>query len=96
MSSTVVSLSVLASCRSFSHSLNSLDSKFPFVTKLSSAGLVYYHFGHRVLAQILNVPEDHSSLKALYLKVYQNFMEEVDAGDNGISAVDGVPRYACF
>ena len=34
--------------RSFADSMHSLsDGKFPWKTKLSSAGLVYYHFGTR-------------------------------------------------
>ena len=31
--------------KSFSQSLNSLDSTLKWTTKLSSAGLVYFHFG---------------------------------------------------
>ncbi len=39
--------------RCFSESMNSLtDSKKPWVTKLSSAGLVYLHFGRRVIQAI--------------------------------------------
>ena len=72
--------------------MNSLCSDFRFVTKLSSAGLIYFHFGRRVLAQVLNVPEDNPALPVMFLKVYENFMEEVDACDNGINAVDGIPK----
>ena len=72
--------------------MNSLHSAYPFVTKLSSAGLVYYHFGKRVLSQILDMSDDHPSLPALYKKVYEHFLEEVDAGDNGISACEGIPK----
>ncbi|XP_065183012.1 MYG1 exonuclease-like [Sycon ciliatum] len=79
--------------RSFNYSMNSLCSDFRFVTKLSSAGLIYFHFGRRVLAQVLNVPEDNPALPVMFLKVYENFMEEVDACDNGINAVDGIPKF---
>ena len=34
-------------------------------------------------------------LEELYDRVYGNFVEEVDAVDNGISAFDGTPRWVC-
>ena len=40
--------------RMFNSSMSRLtDGKKPWVTKLSSAGLVYLHFGHRVIATIV-------------------------------------------
>ncbi|XP_019870916.1 MYG1 exonuclease isoform X2 [Aethina tumida] len=55
--------------------------------KLSSAGLIYAHFGQDVIASILKkakveTPED--SKKYIYLHVYDSFVEEMDAIDNGI------------
>lgn len=42
--------------RSFNDSMNSLtDGKKPWTTKLSSAGLVYLHYGQRVLDIILGI-----------------------------------------
>jgi len=40
-------------------------------TKLSSAGLVYLHFGHRVIAQLLgnNQSVDSNTVSVLYDKV---------------------------
>ena len=38
---------------------------------------------------------EESLLEELYDRVYGNFVEEVDAVDNGISAFDGTPRYVC-
>ena len=39
--------------RSFNDSMNSLTGgKKPWLTKLSSAGLVYLHFGHRIISTI--------------------------------------------
>ena len=35
--------------KTFSHSFNSLDSSKKWTTKLSSAGLVYFHFGEAKL-----------------------------------------------
>ncbi|PNW87344.1 hypothetical protein CHLRE_02g118900v5 [Chlamydomonas reinhardtii] len=53
-------------------------------TRLSSAGLVYRHFGREVLAGLLGWPLDHPELETVYLQVYRNFIEAVDAVDNGV------------
>ena len=37
--------------REFTETMNSLDSKKKWTTKLSSAGLVYFHFGREVWRQ---------------------------------------------
>ena len=66
-----------------------------FNTKLSSAGLVYKHFGKEVLSSILGISQDDPSLDSVYLQTYKQFMESVDAIDNGISQYDTLnpPRY---
>lgn len=70
-------------------------SELGFVTKLSSAGLVYRHYGVRVLKSILagKCPADVIE-KAVYPKVYKSFIEHVDGIDNGVNPFDGNPRYA--
>ncbi|XP_053171427.1 UPF0160 protein MYG1, mitochondrial [Scomber japonicus] len=80
--------------RTFSDSFSSLCPQKPWVTKLSSAGLVYLHFGRQVLAQLTELKEDDRQLEVLYDKLYENFVEEVDAVDNGISQCDGEARYS--
>lgn len=59
--------------------------------RLSSAGLIYKHFGRAVVRAVLereSVPvSDEQDLERIYAKVYKAFMEAVDAIDNG------VPRY---
>lgn len=55
-----------------------------FKTKLSSAGLVYKHFGKEAIGQILNTQDD-SVKDLLYSKVYADFIEALDANDNGIN-----------
>ena len=77
--------------QAFKESMSTLD-KGKWVTKLSSAGLVYAHFGRDVIAQITGTT-DHDLLDKIYEKVYEKFMEEIDAVDNGISTHDGTPRY---
>jgi urease accessory protein len=42
--------------------------------KLSSAGLVYKHFGRQVLEQILG---NHSQMDLIHLKIYNDFIEAV-------------------
>ncbi|XP_047439846.1 UPF0160 protein MYG1, mitochondrial [Mugil cephalus] len=79
--------------RSFTETFHSLCPEKRWVTKLSSAGLVYLHFGRRLLAQLTQLKEDDKQLEALYDKVYENFVEAVDAVDNGISQYDGEARY---
>jgi len=78
--------------RSFSGTMKSLGS-LDFNTKLSSAGLVYLHLGKEVLSEVSEIPLDDPSMPRLYEKVYEKFIEEIDAIDNGIDQYDGSPRY---
>ncbi|XP_068068575.1 MYG1 exonuclease [Anomalospiza imberbis] len=80
--------------RSFTESMRSLRPDKPWSTKLSSAGLVYCHLGSQILAALLGQPEDGPVVTALYDKLYENFVEEIDAMDNGIAPAAGEPRYA--
>ena len=64
-------------------------------TKLSSAGLVYAHFGKDVLKEILELKdqsEDGDMISILYDKIYETFVEAVDAIDNGINISQDNPR----
>ncbi|XP_025738946.2 MYG1 exonuclease isoform X1 [Callorhinus ursinus] len=80
--------------RSFTETMSSLSPGKPWQTKLSSAGLIYLHFGHKLLAQLLGISEEDSMVGTIYDKMYENFVEEVDAVDNGISQwEEGEPRY---
>lgn len=56
------------------------------VTKLSSAGLIYKHFGKEIIATYTSQPVDAPSVETLYQKLYSEFIEAIDANDNGISA----------
>lgn len=80
--------------KEFNESMNSLDSKYKWTTKLSSAGLVYFHFGRDVLKRIL-LPNEiaENTMDVIYSKLYEGFIEEVDAVDNGIDQYDGEPKY---
>jgi len=63
-------------------------------TKLSSAGLVYKHFGKEVIRDILIEDNlDDKALDMFYLKIYQGFIEEVDGIDNGVNQYEGEAAY---
>ncbi|MBA0718799.1 hypothetical protein Golax_006527 [Gossypium laxum] len=66
-----------------------------FNTKLSSAGLVYKHFGKEIIAKELQLGEDHPDVHRLFLAIYKSFMEAIDAIDNGINQfdTDKPPKY---
>ncbi|CAM9829846.1 unnamed protein product [Chrysoparadoxa australica] len=74
-----------------------------FNTRLSSAGLVYRHYGKEFLKTVLGdaVPDEliHKASKqaerclVLYKTVYQNFMEQIDGIDNGVNVADGPLAY---
>ncbi|KAK0523192.1 hypothetical protein OC834_005997 [Tilletia horrida] len=64
--------------------------------KLSSAGLVWKHFGTQILAEHLQLPKDDARVSLLHLKLYDDFVQAIDAIDNGISqypASAGQPLY---
>ena len=78
-----------ASTNRYDHHQRTFDTVFPNrSTKLSSAGLVYMHFGKAIIAQYLTVSEEAEEVKIIWEKVYESFIEAVDANDNGISAYD--------
>jgi uncharacterized UPF0160 family protein len=64
-------------------------------TKLSSAGLVYKHFGRQVIAAHLQQSADESLVDLVYQRLYVSFIESVDALDNGVErfASDQPPRF---
>ncbi|RUP47999.1 hypothetical protein BC936DRAFT_145083 [Jimgerdemannia flammicorona] len=54
-------------------------------TKLSSAGLVYKHFGKEIIASELDLKQEDKDVDTLYVKVYDDFIEALDGTDNGIN-----------
>ena len=62
-----------------------------FETKLSSAGLVYKHYGEEIVRDVLSrggkVP-DTKTVDKIYLKMYEEFIESVDGNDNGVNMYD--------
>ena len=80
--------------KTFSHTINSLDSSKKWSIKLSSAGLVYVHYGREIISSILGTQVQDKVTEKVFDKVYENFIQEIDAIDNGINAHDGEPRYS--
>ncbi|KAG9285871.1 hypothetical protein G9A89_013296 [Geosiphon pyriformis] len=56
-----------------------------YQTKLSSAGLVYKHFGKEIISSRLGIIQTDPKLETLFKKIYEDFIEALDAIDNGIS-----------
>ena len=73
--------------------MNSILPEKKWLTKLSSAGLVYVHFGMDVIGKLLNLPTSDPITGVIYDKMYDNFMEEIDAIDNGVNMSDAEPRF---
>lgn len=61
---------------------------YGFDTKLSSAGLVYKHYGMEIVANELQLEQSHENVLRIYIALYRNFIEAVDAIDNGINEYD--------
>jgi uncharacterized UPF0160 family protein len=81
----------------YDHHQRGFETTFPGKpTKLSSAGLVFLHYGKAIIAQRLraSVPssaeatEESPEVTMLHDKFYGSFIEALDAHDNGISAYD--------
>lgn len=60
-----------------------------FVTKLSSAGLVYKHFGRQIVAAALSKQQESPDVQTTWLAVYKYFMEAIDGIDNGNISLQG-------
>ncbi|VVT43549.1 uncharacterized protein SAPINGB_P000036 [Magnusiomyces paraingens] len=56
-----------------------------YKTKLSSAGLVYKHFGQDILASVLKETKESAVVQQCFPRIYKIFIEAIDANDNGIS-----------
>ncbi|KAL6714938.1 hypothetical protein ACLMJK_007198 [Lecanora helva] len=73
----------------YDHHQRTFASTFPSrPTKLSSAGLVYLHFGKSIIAQHTGLDSESELVDILWKKIYDEFVEALDAHDNGISVYD--------
>ncbi|MCO5576054.1 hypothetical protein L7F22_029861 [Adiantum nelumboides] len=62
-------------------------------TKLSSAGLVWKHFGFRNHFHSFILPSSSPIIPLLHLKLYDDFIEAIDGIDNGIPQYTSTPAY---
>ena len=65
-------------------------------TKLSSAGLVYKHFGKQIVAHhavVMGCSLSPSDLDEVYLRLYDDFVEHIDGIDNGVESHSGERNY---
>ena len=71
----------------FDHHQREFITLFPgHNTKLSSAGLVYMHFGKDIIQHVTGLPAG-ADLDMLYEKLYTDFVEAFDANDNGVNVI---------
>ncbi len=75
--------------RSFTDTFHSLQPDKPWTIKLSSAGLIYVHYGREIIKELLKKEEMDEKVKdhlveILFDKLYDKFVQEIDAIDNGI------------
>uniref|UniRef100_A0A7G3AUC4 Putative metal-binding protein n=1 Tax=Lutzomyia longipalpis TaxID=7200 RepID=A0A7G3AUC4_LUTLO len=86
--------------KSFGDSLSSLRPEFgtKYDVRLSSAGLIYVHYGEEIISAILqkevNVQLDKKSLEMIFRMVYEKFIQEIDAIDNGVPMFEGEAKYS--
>lgn len=80
-----------ASNNKFDHHQRGFNETFSpsHFTKLSSAGLVYKHFGKQVINEITGKNNGDD----LHVLVYDEFIEAFDAIDNGIDQYTQVPKF---
>ncbi|CAB3233241.1 unnamed protein product [Arctia plantaginis] len=83
--------------REFTNTLSMLKPELgdKYKIKLSSAGLIYTYYGDQVIRQL--VPKDATlnnvDIGIVYKKVYEHFIQEIDAIDNGVPMFTEEPLY---
>ena len=80
--------------RTFNESLSTVIKKpgYDCQIKLSSAGLIYCHFGHEIIKQLLPEISD-SDTECIFIQIYDTFIKEIDGIDNGVSMYKEEPLY---
>ncbi|CAF2133701.1 unnamed protein product [Rotaria magnacalcarata] len=75
--------------KTFTETFNSLQPDKPWTIRLSSAGLIYVHFGREIIIELLKKENIEDGAKdhltdILFEKLYETFVLEIDAIDNGV------------
>lgn len=86
--------------KTFEHTLGSIRPEFAdkfSKVRLSSAGLIYTHFGEEVIGHIVKREKDQTlsdeCLRSVFEKVYEFFIQEIDGIDNGVPQFSDEPLY---
>lgn len=79
------------SVKRYDHHQREFDERFTVdgVTKLSASGLVYRHYGKDVISELYPALSDEH-LEYAYLKMYESFMQAIDAIDTGVEVAPEV------
>lgn len=80
-------------CREFQETISSLIPGKPWTIRLSSAGLVYCHFGREIIKQLVPDLKTDKDVEPIFNYIYERFVQEIDAIDNGVPMCEGEPRY---
>ncbi|KAK4930400.1 hypothetical protein LTR49_003141 [Elasticomyces elasticus] len=77
------------SAKRYDHHQREFVATFPdHSTKLSSAGLVWMHYGKQIIHAVTGIEPSSSDCELLYTKIYDDFVEAFDGNDNGIATYD--------
>ncbi|KAK9460080.1 metal-dependent protein hydrolase [Lipomyces oligophaga] len=70
----------------FDHHQKGFEETFSreFNTKLSSAGLIFKHFGKEIISSTVDLAEADPTVVLLHNKIYASMIEAIDGSDNGI------------
>ena len=68
------------------------SSSIKTATRLSSAGLIYKHFGREIIVQLYPYLSQNDVV-SLFNRLYEVLIEEFDAVDNGINATTELPKF---
>ena len=79
--------------RTFTETFSSINPVKPWKIKLSSAGLIYVHFGRQIIEEIVKklTKSDKIEEKLVNIledKMYEQFVREIDAIDNGVEIAE--------
>ncbi|XP_031830224.1 MYG1 exonuclease isoform X2 [Nomia melanderi] len=80
--------------RDFKESVSTVIKKpgYDWKMKLSSAGLIYCHFGHEIIKQLSPNLSDND-VEKIFKRIYDTFIQEIDGIDNGVPMFEGEPVY---
>lgn len=78
----------------FNESVSTVIKKpgYEWTIKLSSAGLIYCHFGHEII-KLLHPEASDSDVETIFKYIYNTFIQEIDGIDNGIPMFSEEPLY---